>query len=62
MNGKMIFEKAIAESNAEALKQAAEGMYQIFTALQKAGFDKQEAMTVMIAMTQNGKTKENDPK
>ena len=47
-----IFGKAFGESNLEQVRKAAVGMFQIYEELQKAGFDKAEAMTIMITMTQ----------
>ena len=46
MNG-YEFSRALDASN---LQQAAQELYQLYSELQRAGFDKTEAMTLMIAM------------
>ena len=56
-DAEVIFGKALEESNLRQLKQASVELYQIYQELQKAGFDKQEAMTLMIALTRNGEKK-----
>ena len=50
-----LFEKALENSN---IKQAAEDLYQLYQELLKAGFTQVEAMTLMVAMIQNGRKNE----
>ena len=54
-----IFEKAIDESFAQDVKRAATGMYQIYSELINAGFDKDAALTIMLSMTTKRST-DND--
>ncbi len=54
------FAKALEESDMREVKKAAEGMYQLFQALVKAGFEKQDALTILTTMMQNGKEQIND--
>lgn len=53
-----LFETALNESFAKQVREAAKGMYQIYREFISAGFDKGEAMTLMIAMMQNGTKKD----
>ena len=58
MKASDIFSKALEESNAKQLKESADCMFQLYRLLQEAGFDKQEAMTILLGMMP--KKKEND--
>ena len=52
MDNKSAFEQALDTSN---LEQAARELFRLYAELQKAGFDKAEAMMLIAAMTQNGR-------
>lgn len=55
MNEKpILFEKILEESNIHELKKAADGMYQIYRSFIEAGFDKSEAMMLMLSIMQGG--------
>ena len=58
MKASDIFSKALEESNARQLKECADGKFQLYRVLQEAGFDKQEAMTILLGMMP--KKKDND--
>lgn len=49
------FKDALENTYFQDLTKAAEGLHQIYCELQKAGFDKAEAMTLLLAMMHNGK-------
>jgi hypothetical protein len=51
MDNKSAFEQALDMSN---LERAARELFQLYTELQKAGFEKAEAMMLLAAMTQYG--------
>ena len=52
------FEMALKAANDQSVKEAAQGLYDLYRALQDAGFDKAEAMMLMMSMLQNGKKEE----
>lgn len=54
------FEMAIKAANDQSVKEAAEGMYSIYCALQEAGFDKSEALTLMISLMRTNTRKEQN--
>lgn len=54
-----LFEKAVSESYLKEIKIAAKGMYQIYSELVNAGFDKDAALTIMLTMTTKRST-DND--
>lgn len=49
-----LFGKILEESNLHELKKAADGMYQIYRSFTEAGFDKSEAMMLMLSIMQGG--------
>lgn len=53
MNDKKLklFENAVNESYLKEIRVAATGMYQIYSELINAGFDKDTALTIMMSMT-----------
>ena len=52
------FEMALNAANDQSLKEAAKGLYDLYRALQGAGFDKAEAMILMTSLIKNnGATK-----
>ena len=53
-NEKVLFEDILYKSNIHELKKAADGMYQIYRSFTEAGFDKSEAMMLMLSIMQNG--------
>ena len=55
-----LFSKALEESNARQLKESADGMFQLYRLLQEAGFDKQEAMTILLGMMPKKKVDDED--
>jgi len=46
-----LFEAAIDESFVQDMKMASKAMYQIYSELVNAGFDKDSALKLMIALT-----------
>ena len=52
------FQKALENSYVKELGTAARDLYQIYKELQNAGFDKTEAMALLITMIQNIKNQE----
>lgn len=53
------FEKAVSEFDMKEIRVAATGMYQIYSELINAGFDKDAALTIMLSMTTKRST-DND--
>lgn len=51
------FERALKAANDQSVKEAAEGLFDLYRALQEAGFDRAEAMLLMTALMRNGKEK-----
>ena len=51
------FERALKAANDQSMKEAAEGLHDLYQALQDAGFDKAEAMLLMTSLMRNGKEK-----
>ena len=52
------FQKALENSYIKELGTAARDLYQIYRELQNAGFDKTEALTLLMTMVQNVKKME----
>lgn len=52
------FQKALENSYLKELGTAARDLYQIYRELQNAGFDKTEAMALLMSMVQNVKKME----
>ena len=52
------FEMALKTANDQSLKEAAAGLFSIYRALQDAGFDKSEALTLMTSLIPNNTKKE----
>lgn len=50
-----LFKEALENAYLQDMIKAARGLYQIYCELQKAGFDKQEAMTLLIALIQKAR-------
>ena len=61
MNDKKLklLEDAVTESYLKEIRVAATGMYQIYSELINAGFDKDAALTIMLSMTTKRST-DND--
>lgn len=49
------FERALKAANDQSVKEAAKGLFDLYRALQEAGFNKAEAMLLMTSMIRNGK-------
>ena len=49
-----MFEKAMNESYKHALKESAVGLYEIYREFINAGFDKDSALSLLIAFMQGG--------
>ena len=59
---KPLLERIIEESNRQKLEQAAVEMYTLFSELCKAGFEKEDAMAILLAMMKNGNPAGNESK
>lgn len=55
-----LFEKAVSESYLKEIKIAAKGMYQIYSELINAGFEKDAALTIMLLMTAKRSVNDED--
>ena len=45
-----LFEKALDDSFAKDIKQATKAMYQVYSELINAGFDKESALKIMLSL------------
>lgn len=50
-----LFEKILEESNLQELKNSAVQLYQVYKSLIDAGFNDQQAMTLMVAIIHNAR-------
>lgn len=52
---KFSFEKMLSESNRLKIREAAVEMFQLFTELCDAGFEKQDAIIILLGMMKNNR-------